>query len=62
MWRGYVEGQRMLNEESRSKISVARDLSRSDRYNYTDYEEEGEADELERYIDAPIRKFQNPTL
>jgi hypothetical protein len=52
----------MLNEESRSKISVARDLSRSDRYNYTDYEEEGEADELERYIDAPIRKFQNPTL
>lgn len=61
MWNGYVKEHKRASKGMRSESSESRDLSRFDQYNLIDEEEE-KADELQRYLDAPIEKVQNPIL
>jgi hypothetical protein len=55
MWNGYVKEHKRASKGMRSESSESRDLSRFDQYNLIDEEEE-KADELQRYLDAPIEK------
>jgi hypothetical protein len=61
MWNGCVKEHKRASKGMRSESSESRDLSRFDQYNLIDEEEE-KVDELQRYLDAPTEKVQNPIL